>query len=219
MAKYKVRVRYAFEGTYTVAAGSCEEAKRVVEEDCGLVLGGNIHTTCNEEEVTEWNFGIHPESLILSIKETGRKARVKYTAMDFSDRIEELRNDIIEAIRQLLQAYSLTELAFTDREDDPVWIVWFGKNGDPYECRVTGVRITASSLTVIAEEKESGDEVECYGPFELGASTSTGSVKYTKPRNWNWKHPVMSNLKRAGYVFTGRKRSLQFLLLYVERLE
>lgn len=27
MAKYKVRVRYAFEGTYTVAAGSCEEAK------------------------------------------------------------------------------------------------------------------------------------------------------------------------------------------------
>ena len=170
MARYKVRVRYAFEGTYTVAAGSCEEAKRVVEEDCGLVLGGNIHTTCNEEEVTDWNFGIHPESLILSIKETGRKARVKYTAMDFSDRIEELRNDIIEAIRQLLQAYSLTELAFTDREDDPVWIVWFGKNGDPYECRVTGVRITASSLTVIAEEKESGDEVECYGPFELGAS-------------------------------------------------
>lgn len=127
MAKYKVRVRYAFEGTYTVAAGSCEEAKRVVEEDCGLVLGGNIHTTCNEEEVTDWNFGIHPESMILSIKETGRKARVKYTAMDFSDRIEELRNDIIEAIRQLLQAYSLTELAFTDREDDPVWIVWFGK--------------------------------------------------------------------------------------------
>ena len=109
MAKYKVRVRYAFEGTYTVAAGSCEEAKRVVEEDCGLVLGGNIHTTCNEEEVTDWNFGIHPESLILSIKETGRKARVKYTAMDFSDRIEELRNDIIEAIRQLLQAYSLTD--------------------------------------------------------------------------------------------------------------
>ena len=156
MAKYKVRVRYAFEGTYTVAAGSCEEAKRVVEEDCGLVLGGNIHTTCNEEEVTDWNFGIHPESLILSIKETGRKARVKYTAMDFSDRIEELRNDIIEAIRQLLQAYSLTELAFTDREDDPVWIVWFGKK--------------AGSLTVIAEEKESGDEVECYGPFELGAS-------------------------------------------------
>lgn len=45
MARYKVRVRYAFEGTYTVEAGNCEEAKRMVEEDCGLVLGGNIHTT------------------------------------------------------------------------------------------------------------------------------------------------------------------------------
>ena len=102
---------------------------RRISSKTGLVIFGcgNIHTTCNEEEVTDWNFGIHPESLILSIKETGRKARVKYTAMDFSDRIEELRNDIIEAIRQLLQAYSLTELAFTDREDDPVWIVWLRK--------------------------------------------------------------------------------------------
>ena len=161
MAKYEVRVRYAFEGTYMVAAGNREEAKRMVEEDCGLVLGGNIHTTRDDDEVTDWNFGIHPESQILSIKETGRKARAKYIAMNFSDRIEELRNGIIEAIRQLLQAHSLAELAFTNREDDPVWIIWFGKNGDPYECRVTGVRIMEGSLTVIAEEKESGDEVEC----------------------------------------------------------
>ena len=32
-----------------------------------------------------------------------------------------------------------------------------------------GLRVTDNSLTVIAEEKESGDEVECYSPFELGA--------------------------------------------------
>ena len=86
MAKYEVRVRYAFEGTYMVAAGNREEAKRMVEEDCGLVLGGNIHTTRDDDEVTDWNFGIHPESQILSIKETGRKARAKYIAMNFSDR-------------------------------------------------------------------------------------------------------------------------------------
>lgn len=65
MAKYEVRVRYAFEGTYMVAAGNREEAKRMVEEDCGLVLGGNIHTTRDDDEVTDWNFGIHPESQIL----------------------------------------------------------------------------------------------------------------------------------------------------------
>mgnify|MGYP001463717808 CR=1 FL=1 len=55
MAKYEVRVRYAFEGTYMVAAGNREEAKRMVEEDCGLVLGGNIHTTRDDDEVTDWN--------------------------------------------------------------------------------------------------------------------------------------------------------------------
>lgn len=44
----------------------------------------------------------------------------------------------------------------------------FGKNGELYECRVTGLRVTADSLTVLAKEKESGDEVQCHSPFELG---------------------------------------------------
>lgn len=168
MAKYDVKVRYAFEGTYTVTAEDREEAQRMVKEDCGLVLGGNIHTTRDDDKVTDWNFNIHPESQILSLREYG--GMPGFTAMDFNARIEELRRDIIEAIRQLLYAHSLTELSFTNREYDSVWVIWFGKHGDPYECRVTGIRVTASSLTVIAEEKESGDEVECYGPFELGAS-------------------------------------------------
>ena len=174
MEKYDVKVRYIFEGTYTVVAEDREEAESMVAEDCGLVLGGNIHTTRDDDEVTDWKFGCHPDLQVLSVRQRGGKSPMSV----FGDRIEELRKDIIEAIRQLLQAYSLTELAFTNREDDPVWIVWFGKNGDPYECRVTGVRITASSLTVIAEEKESGDEVECYGPFELGA------------RNIDWLHEM-----------------------------
>ena len=39
MAKYDVRVRYAFEGTYTVVAEDHDEARQMVSEDCGLVLG------------------------------------------------------------------------------------------------------------------------------------------------------------------------------------
>ena len=47
MAKYDVRVRYSFEGTYKVVAEDRDEAERMIAEDCGLVLGGNIHTpTC-----------------------------------------------------------------------------------------------------------------------------------------------------------------------------
>ena len=178
MKRYDIRVRYSFEGTYTVAAEDRDEAKRMVNDDCGLVLGGDIHTTRDDDEVTDWNFGIHPESQILSIKETGRKARAKYIAMNFSDRIEELRNGIIEAIRQLLHAHCVKEIRLPEEDYDPVWVIWFGKNGEPYECRVTGLRVTADSLTVLAEEKESGDEVECYGPFELGA------------RNIDWLHEM-----------------------------
>ena len=58
MTKYDVKVRYAFEGTYTVAAEDRDEARIMVSEDCGLVLGGNIHTTRDDDEVLDWNFGL-----------------------------------------------------------------------------------------------------------------------------------------------------------------
>ena len=136
MAKYDVRVRYAFEGTYKVVAEDRDEAERIVTEDCGLVLGGNIHTTRDDDEVTDWRFSSHPDMQILSFRERDGKGKVRYTSMCFSDRIEELRKDIIEAIRQLLDAHGMKEISFCDSNDDPVWVIWFGKNGDPYECRV-----------------------------------------------------------------------------------
>ena len=165
MAKYKVKARYIFEGTYTVVAEDHDQAERMVTEDCGLVLGGNIHTTRDDDEVADWNFGCHPDLQILSIRQKGGKS----PKLVFGDRIEELREEIIDAIRQLLHAHAMKTIRFQEEDCDPVWVVWFNKNGDPYECRVTGLRVTDSSLTVIAEEKESGDEVECYSPFELGA--------------------------------------------------
>ena len=166
MTKYDVKVRYAFEGTYTVAADDRDEAKRMVSEDCGLVLGGNIHTTLNDEEV-DWNFGIHPDMQILSVSQR----RGKSTAIDFSDRIAELRKDIIDEIHRLLHTHAMNGIRFPKEDDyDPVWIIWFNNNGEPYECKVTGLRVIANTITVMAEEKEGGYEVECYGPFELGAS-------------------------------------------------
>ena len=65
MGKYDVKVRYIFEGTYTVVAEDREEAESMVAEDCGLVLGGNIHTTRDDDEVTDWKFGCHPDLQVL----------------------------------------------------------------------------------------------------------------------------------------------------------
>ena len=73
MAKYDVKVRYSFEGTYTVVSEDREEAKRMVSEDCGLVLGGNIHTTRDDDEVTDWKFGCHPDLQVLSVRQRGGK--------------------------------------------------------------------------------------------------------------------------------------------------
>ena len=166
MKKIEVKVRYLFEGTYTVAADDRNEARTMVTRDCGLVLGGNIHTTLNDDEV-DWDFDVHPDMQILSYTEKEKKS--KRLKMNFSDRIETLRKDIIDAIRQLLYSHGLTEITFPEEQYDPVWVIWFNWDGDPYECKVMGVKVTDNSMTVIAHDKICNDEVTCTTPFELGA--------------------------------------------------
>ena len=166
MKKIEVKVRYLFEGTYTVAAYDRNEARTMVTRDCGLVLGGNIHTTLNDDEV-DWEFDVHPDMQILSYTE--KENEIKRLKMDFSDRIETLRKDIIDAIRQLLYSHGLTEITFPEEQYDPVWVIWFNWDGDPYECKVMGVKVTDNSMTVIAHDKIGNNEVTCSTPFELGA--------------------------------------------------
>ena len=166
MKKIEVKVRYLFEGTYTVAADDRDEARTMVTRDCGLVLGGNIHTTLDDDEV-DWEFDVHPDMQILSYTEKEKKS--KRLKMDFSDRIETLRKDIIDAIRQLLYSHGLTEITFPEKQYDPVWVIWFNWDGDPYECKVMGVKVTDNSMTVIAHDKIGNNEVTCSTPFELGA--------------------------------------------------
>ena len=166
MKKIEVKVRYLFEGTYTVAADDRNEARTMVTRDCGLVLGGNIHTTLDDDEV-DWEFDVHPDMQILSYTE--KENETKRLKMDFSDRIETLRKDIIDAIRQLLYSHGLTEITFPEEQYDPVWVIWFNWDGDPYECKVMGVKVTDNSMTVIAHDKIGNNEVTCTTPFELGA--------------------------------------------------
>ena len=41
-------------------AKSIEEARQKVIQDCGMVMGGNIHSTLPDEEIN-WAFSTHPE--------------------------------------------------------------------------------------------------------------------------------------------------------------
>ena len=60
---YRVRTRYIFEGVFDVVAESKEDARQKVLQDCGLVMGGSIHSTLPDDEIN-WAFDIHPNKQI-----------------------------------------------------------------------------------------------------------------------------------------------------------
>lgn len=43
-----------------------EEARKNVLENCGMTIGGGIHSTMLDEEI-DWDFPCHPEKKIVSI--------------------------------------------------------------------------------------------------------------------------------------------------------
>ena len=57
---YRVHTQYIFEGVFEVLADSKENARQKVLQDCGLVMGGSIHSTLPDEEIN-WAFSTHPE--------------------------------------------------------------------------------------------------------------------------------------------------------------
>lgn len=63
--KYKVLVDYVFSGYFLVESGSKEEAEKLVDTGCGMV--GSIQTTLSDNELVDYEFPVHPESVIKSI--------------------------------------------------------------------------------------------------------------------------------------------------------
>ncbi|WP_315359957.1 hypothetical protein [Prevotella nigrescens] len=57
---YRVRTQYIFEGVFEVLADNKEDARHKVILDCGLVIGGSIHSTLPDEEIN-WVFSTHPD--------------------------------------------------------------------------------------------------------------------------------------------------------------
>jgi len=70
MAKkpYKVKVRFIFEGDFNINADNKEQAVEYVGKHCGLVIGGDIHTSLPDEVIPTWDFEVHPTKQIISVK-------------------------------------------------------------------------------------------------------------------------------------------------------
>ena len=63
---YRVRTQYIFDGVFDVVAESKEDAQKKVLQNCGLVMGGNIHSTLPDDEIN-WAFDRHPNKRISRI--------------------------------------------------------------------------------------------------------------------------------------------------------
>jgi hypothetical protein len=74
MSQYAVKTRFIFTGTFFISADSREEAREYVESHCGLILGGNIHSSL-PYDVVDWDFPIHPDKTINRIKLTREASR------------------------------------------------------------------------------------------------------------------------------------------------
>ena len=57
---YRVQTQYLFEGVFEVVAESKEDAQKKVLQNCGLVMGGSVHSTLPDDEIN-WAFDRHPD--------------------------------------------------------------------------------------------------------------------------------------------------------------
>ena len=60
---FLVYTQYVFDGVFDVVAESKKEALQKVLQNCGLVMGGSIHSTLPDDEIN-WAFDKHPNKHI-----------------------------------------------------------------------------------------------------------------------------------------------------------
>jgi len=68
MKEFAVKTAFIFEGFFFVKAESEEQAKQFVTENCGLVIGSNIHSNLPDAQV-DWDFCTHGETVIKKVKQ------------------------------------------------------------------------------------------------------------------------------------------------------
>lgn len=74
----------------------------------------------------------------------------------FQKRIENLCDEIISRILALMQANSVSEVILTDN-DNPVYVIWFDKTGDPCECSVHKVTAVGEGIILEVHDKITGE--------------------------------------------------------------
>jgi hypothetical protein len=72
MKKFEVKTRFVFDGVFNVKALNRQQAEEFVQRHCGLVIGGDIHSSLPGEDI-DWDFPVHSEKQIRSTKPISNK--------------------------------------------------------------------------------------------------------------------------------------------------
>ncbi|BFL34128.1 hypothetical protein K330107F9_34710 [Bacteroides stercoris] len=108
----------------------------------------------------------------------------------FQKRIENLCDEIIGRILALMKVNSVSEVVLTDN-DNPVYVIWFDKTGDPCECSVHKVTAIGEGITLEVYDKITGENYKVTSRHEavlanpvwlndiLEAITNTFQIKNT----------------------------------------
>lgn len=62
--EYTVKTQFIFEGEFYIKAESQSQAEEYVIKHCGLVIGGDIHTSL-PGDIVNWSFSVHPKKKII----------------------------------------------------------------------------------------------------------------------------------------------------------
>ena len=74
--RFLVYTQYVFDGVFDVVAENKEDTRQKILQNCGLVMGGGIHSTLPDDEIifssnalnNSWAFDRHPNRRIDRIK-------------------------------------------------------------------------------------------------------------------------------------------------------
>ena len=75
MKTYKIKATFTFTGDFYVKAEDKDEAKQIVDAECGMTFGHV--TSIAEDERVDWDFDMIPEKRIKSITIKPKKQNLK----------------------------------------------------------------------------------------------------------------------------------------------
>jgi len=104
----------------------------------------------------------------------------------YATRIDSLRREIIRSIKQLydqsLEAHCYRPLLISELVSEPTFVVWYGKYGEPYECRVSKIDFEDGTLMLYAENENFKELLSVDSRYDIGA------------RNLDWLNGVYENM-------------------------